>query len=146
MKRAFWSKPLRTLNLMTMLSVVVGSIVQQSVQAQTRTQPRAAQAQSQNRTQPKAPVSCVQPKSFFVEFQGIKFTSKQEAAFRRISAEMSKKAVEQMKNVRTETNPDSPINFSPKGTQLSEKIFQEIIDARSAMDRWIARTYRPRSN
>ncbi|KAM3100612.1 hypothetical protein ACKFKF_11325 [Phormidesmis sp. 146-12] len=133
MKRALWSKSLRTLSLMTMLSVVVGSIVQQS-------------AQAQNRTQPKASVDC-NPQfrnGFFYDFQDIKFTPKQEATYRKIQAKGKKEAMEFMKNVQTEPMPDSPVDFAMKGvsdkdepeiTAARDKIGREIINAQTALRR-----------
>ncbi|MBE9012399.1 hypothetical protein IQ250_19560 [Pseudanabaenaceae cyanobacterium LEGE 13415] len=120
------TKSLRTLGLMAMLTVIVGTSVQQSVQAQTR---------SQNRTQPQAPVRCVQPKNFFFELQGIKFTPRQEAAYRRITAQGKKEANEFMKNVRTEVDPNAPIDQIVYKQGITEKIVQEIRDAQAAMTR-----------
>jgi hypothetical protein len=117
MKRTSLSKSVRSFGLMGMLSVLVATTLQQPVQAQSS-------------TQIKAPASCnlKLKNGFFVEFQGIKFTPKQEAAYKRISAKMGKEAEEQMKNVATEPNPDAPIRvITNEG--IGDKKYREILDA-----------------
>jgi hypothetical protein len=117
MKRTSLSKSFRTFGLMAMLSVLVATTLQQPVQAQKS-------------TQLKAPASCnlKLKDGFFVEFQGIKFTPKQEAAYKRISAKIGKEAEAQMKNVGTEPNPDAPIRvITNEG--IGDKKYREILDA-----------------
>jgi hypothetical protein len=117
MKRTSLSKSVRTIGLMAMLSVLVATTLQQPVQAQKS-------------TQLKAPASCnlKLKDGFFVEFQGIKFTPKQEAAYKRISAKIGKEAEAQMKNVGTEPNPDAPLRVIPNDG-IGDKKYREIIDA-----------------
>ncbi|MGG6266353.1 hypothetical protein ACQ4M3_08605 [Leptolyngbya sp. AN03gr2] len=121
------TKSLRTFGLMVMLSAMVGTSMQQSAQAQTR---------SQNRTQPKAPVSCVPLRNgFFFEFQGITFTPEQEAAFRRFSAELSRKSEAQLGPIQTETMKDTSVDVAVKegvGREI-DKVWKEITDMMSAM-------------
>ncbi|KAM3108657.1 hypothetical protein [Phormidesmis sp. 146-33] len=70
MRLLFLSKAVRTLGVMTMLSVMVGTTVQQS-------------AQAQNRIPTQWEVSCSNWTSsgIFDEFQGIKLTPEQNAAY-----------------------------------------------------------------
>ena len=121
MKLTSLSKSVRSIGLMALLSVVVGSLVQQSVQAQ-------------NQAQLKAPVTCnLQLKNgFFYEFQDIKFTPKQEATYRKISATMKQKADAQVKNVRTEPRPDASVDVVFK-EGITDKIALEISEASTAM-------------
>jgi hypothetical protein len=124
MKHTPFSKSVRTIGLVTLLSVAVGSIGQQSVQAQ-------------NQAQPKAPVAC-NPQlkgEFYYDFQNIEFTPKQEEAYRKISAAMSKQAEAQMKNVRTEPIPGAPVDFMMK--LVGDRDTPEIIAARDTIAREI---------
>jgi hypothetical protein len=114
MKRTSFSKSVRAIGLMAMLSVVVATTLQQPIQAQSK-------------VQAKTPTACVPlPEGgFFYDFQGIKFSPKQEVASRKIQAKLDVKSNDLFKRIRKIVKPDGALEVFIPG-EVSDKIRAEI--------------------
>jgi uncharacterized surface protein with fasciclin (FAS1) repeats len=141
MKLTYFSKVTRPLILMTLLSVIIGSIAQQSfqAQAQNRTQPKA-QPSAQAQNQPQDLINCLPGfiDTFSYDFQGITFSPQQESAFEKLSAELDKKLKTELGPVQTDPKYEGggldtvmKEGLGPQG----DRIAAEISEASSTMIR-----------
>jgi uncharacterized surface protein with fasciclin (FAS1) repeats len=141
MKLTSFSKVTRPLVLMTLLSVIVGSIAQQSfqAQAQNRTQPKA-QPSAQAQNQPQDLINCLPGfiDTISFDFQGIIFSPQQEPAFEKLSAELDKRLATELGPVQTDPNYEGGgVDYFMKeglGAQV-DRIFAEISEASATMSR-----------
>jgi Spy/CpxP family protein refolding chaperone len=121
MKLTSLSKAVRTIGLMTALSLLVSTTVQQM-----------ANAQAQNGIATESETACVPlPEGgFFFDFQGIELTPEQLAAFRRFSAELSERATAM--DVQTVPLPGGGSSLSMKG-EVSQEMEKELMAAFDAI-------------
>jgi uncharacterized surface protein with fasciclin (FAS1) repeats len=116
------SKAARTLGVMVLLSVMVGTSMQQS-----------AQAQNKAPTQPAAACVPLREGEFFVELLGITFTPEQAAAYDRLERKLSEREVN--RGVQTVNLIDGPPAVVFKQPGVSDKLAEEIGDAQTVMIR-----------
>jgi hypothetical protein len=123
MKRTSFSKSVRTIVLMVLLSAIVGTSVQQSAQAQNKAQ-----------TQPATACVPLPQGQFFNEFEGLTFSREQDRDFRKIAAEGKKRSQALSKTFREVDSSDGGfiIEENP-GTSYIK--MQEILKAEAALER-----------
>jgi hypothetical protein len=109
MKLPYLSKTIHTIGLMAMLSMTIATSLQQPIQAQTI-------------AQDKNGVCAPLPKGvFYQEFGGIKFSSAQKAAYRKIEAKIDKRYKVISDNTKEVDIPDGVVGFQLKPGVPNEK-------------------------
>ncbi len=124
MKRASLSKSARTFGLMTMLSVIVATSLQQPVQAQTGVIAKDDKG------------ACVPLPNgtYYQEFGGIKFSPNQKVAYRKIEAKVNKRYKVISDNTKEVVMPGAGLASYPKPGTTDRKM-NEIGDASTKMIR-----------
>jgi antitoxin component of MazEF toxin-antitoxin module len=137
MKLSFLTNILLALGLVTTVSAVVGTSIQQTVQAQNQNEVAAEvqqTVQAQNQNEVVAEVSfegnCTEVMSSeaqgFYEFQGIYFTPEQEAAYQDINQESSEKAALSIQDVERDMDNAALSTVVKAGVIIPDNVMQEI--------------------
>ena len=119
MKISSLSKAVYTLSMMVLLSVMAGTPLQQSAQAQSEAKPKVACI-----TLPQG--------KFFNEFEGMTFSREQDKAYQKIRAARNQKYKALSKTFREVDLPDGSFGYAPKPGTSDQKM-EEISNADTAL-------------
>ncbi|RUT10323.1 hypothetical protein DSM106972_008180 [Dulcicalothrix desertica PCC 7102] len=138
MKLTFLSKTVRTLGLMTLLSVMVGTSVQQSVQAQTQsTADFLEQSKACDRAM-KEDGEEMDGGYFFDDFKGLNLTDQQKKAYEVLDAQAEAKRAEIYKGSISVADPAAILSFSSSpGVSVPPDVqaaIQEALNSNPKMD------------